>query len=111
MTLGSLLALLATALAVGFALWPLRRGDTAPEPTAAAQDLVSQRNAALHDIRDVDFDFELGNLSDDDYRDLRDRYKRHAVDVLKAMNAQEGRVDDEIEQAVAALRRGRSSPT
>ncbi|MGH2363750.1 MAG: hypothetical protein ACRDGF_00770 [Chloroflexota bacterium] len=111
MTLGSVLALLATALAVGFVLWPLRTGESGLEPAAATQDLVNQRNTALRDIRDVDFDYELGNLSDEDYRDLRDRYKRHAVDVLKAMNAQEGRLDDEIEQAVAALRRGRSSPT
>ncbi len=97
--LGSMIA------ALLFSVWPLLRQHAAGESLLPSDELLSQRDLALNDIRDVDFDRDLGNLSEEDHRVLRDRYKRHAVSILKQLNAQDGQLDDEIEQAVAALRK------
>ena len=104
--MGALLALLATVAAVCFAAWPLvrGRGGAADEGGDELGELVSQRDLAIADIRELDFDHDLGNLSEEDHQALREQSKRRAVAILKQLQAQEGRIDEEIEQAVAALR-------
>jgi NADH:ubiquinone oxidoreductase subunit E len=106
--MGAVLALLAAAVAIAFAARPLlRRGRPAEaEATAAISELVSQRDLAIEDLRELDFDHDLGNLSEKDHEELREQSKRRAVAILKQLQAQEGHIDDEIEQAVAALRGG-----
>ena len=103
--MGALLALLALAAAVCFAVWPLVRGGR-PAETGSPElsELVSQRDLAIDDIRELDFDHDLGNLSEEDHQALREASKRRAVAILKQLQAQESRIDEEIEQAVAALR-------
>jgi hypothetical protein len=102
---GALLALLATMAAVAFAAWPLVRRERRAELDAAeVNDLVSQRDLAIEDIRELDFDHDLGNLSEEDHQAMREQSKRRAVGILKQLQAQDSRIDEEIEQAVAALR-------
>jgi len=106
--MGALLALIAALAALGFAVSPLirhPRGRSNGE--AEVSELLTQRDLALDDIRELDFDRDLGNLSEDDHQELREQSKRRAVAILKELQAEEGRIDDEIEQAVAALRRER----
>ena len=88
------------------------RGGKQREPDVPELgDLVSQRDLAIEDIRELDFDHDLGNLSEEDHQALREQSKRRAVAVLKQLQAQEGRLDDEIEQAVAALRGNGREPS
>ncbi len=105
-SVGALLALLATVAAVAFAAWPLVRGEQKPVQADAAElsELMSQRDLAIDDIRELDFDRDLGNLSEEDHQALREQSKRRAVTILKQLQAQESRIDEKIEQAVAALR-------
>ena len=103
--MGAFLALAAAAGAVCFAIWPLVRGGRAAEASGEElSELVSQRDLAIDDIRELDFDHDLGNLSEEDHQELREASKRRAVAILKQLQAQESRIDEEIEQAVAALR-------
>ena len=103
--MGAVIALLAAAAALAFAALPLMRREGLSERQAAeASDLLSQRDVALNDIRDLDFDRDLGNLSEDDHLELREQSKRRAVAILKQLRAEEQRIDDEIEQAVASVR-------
>ncbi|HVA24109.1 MAG TPA: hypothetical protein VMW62_06910 [Chloroflexota bacterium] len=103
--MGALLALLATTAAVVFTAWPLvRRGQQGGTDSAELSELVSQRDLAIEDIRELDFDHDLGNLSEEDHQELREQSKRRAVAILKQIQAQDGRIDEEIEQAIAALR-------
>jgi type II secretory pathway component PulM len=103
--MGAALALLLTAAAFAFVARPLiqrrRPADVAGSDLA---ELLSERDLALEDLRDLDFDHDLGNLSEADHQELREQSKRRAVAVLKQLQAESGRVDEEIEQAVAALR-------
>ncbi|MBV9121493.1 MAG: hypothetical protein JOZ39_12360 [Chloroflexi bacterium] len=105
--MGALIGLLAALAALMFVAWPLLRGTVRQAGADDMSDLLARRDLALDDIRELDFDRALGNLSDEDHQALRDASKRRAVAVLKELNAEEGRIDDEIEQAVSALRRER----
>ena len=106
--MGTLLALIAALAALAFAVLPLiRHSRKRSNGEAEVSELLTQRDLALDDIRELDFDRDLGNLSQDDHQELREQSKRRAVAILKELQAEEGRIDDEIEQAVAALRRER----
>jgi len=107
---GTVLALLAAAAAVGFAAWPLLRRSAVDTGAADLSDLAGQRDLAIEDIRELDFDHDLGNLSEEDHEELREQSKRRAVGILKQLQAEDGRIDQEIEHAVAALRRGSAKP-
>jgi hypothetical protein len=52
-------------------------------------DLLGQRDALYRAIREIDFEHQLGNLSGDDHRDLRERYKAKAMGTLKAIHDRE----------------------
>ncbi|HEU0166214.1 MAG TPA: hypothetical protein VFS62_00450 [Chloroflexota bacterium] len=103
--MGGVVALLASLAALGFAVWPLiRHQREVASASPEIGELVAQRDVAIGAIRELDFDRDLGNLSDEDHAELRERSKREAVAILKQLRAEEGRIDEEIERAVAALR-------
>ena len=78
------------------------------------EDLHSQREAVYGAIKELDFEYQLGNLSQADYQDLRSEYRQRAAAVLKAMDdlgepkpqkASTGPDwDERIEAAVLSLR-------
>jgi hypothetical protein len=102
--MGAGLALLAAAVAFVFVLLPLFRRDAAGAGAGSLGELLIQRDLALDAIRELDFDHDLGNLSEEDHEAMREESKRHAVAILRQLQTQESRIDTEIEQAVAALR-------
>jgi hypothetical protein len=57
--------------------------------------------AALHE---VELDYQLGNITEADYRALRERYTRRALRELKARYDREQELDDLIEQQLHQLR-------
>lgn len=94
----TLLTLLGATFALAFVLAPLRKGsleaqseaNEAGASTASSRTLtglLEQREAALAGLAELDFDRKLGNLSDDDYQNLRAHYRAQAIDVLKALDA------------------------
>ena len=102
--MGGAVALLAAAGAIGFVLLPLFRRSGPESRANEMSELLSQRDLALDDIRELDFDHDLGNLSEEDHQAMREQSKRHAVAILKQLQTQDSRIDEEIEHAVAALR-------
>jgi hypothetical protein len=74
---------LAPVLIGGRARLAVSRGDTA----IGRQEL--RKNLILENIADLDFEYAMGKLSDEDYRDLRDSLKAQAaqfteqIDVLQ----------------------------
>ncbi|MBN2470078.1 MAG: hypothetical protein JXN59_05065 [Anaerolineae bacterium] len=89
--------------------------------------LVSEREAIYAVIRDLDFDYETGKLTDEDYQQQRETWVARGVTVLKAIDslkqglqaagesqgvdfdalgaAADADLDAQIEAAVAARRR------
>jgi hypothetical protein len=109
---------------VGYPLLRPRRGEGGFLSTnhRGTEDLLAQRDAAYAAIKELEFEFHLGNLSRQDYDDLRARYRQRAAGVLRRLDAAEreavaaseksgaagpsrdGGAAEEIERAVALLR-------
>jgi len=119
MELGSLLALALTLLVAAFVARPLleRFGETA-EAVEATDALIAQREAALTELRDLDFDHATGKVGDDDYTEQRARLVAKGATVLRQLaerkDAPATEPEDEIEQLITvrrATRRKKPAPT
>ncbi len=121
-------------LVIGFIAYPLFtvRHEQAAPAANALDSLIAQRDSAYDAIRDLDFDFQLGKLSQADYELLREKYKARAALALQQIDQLAGstgageRIEEEvarlrargarpkdgdvIEQEVAHLRRRRAKP-
>lgn len=112
-----LVALVLTVLTFAFIVYPLLRqrlGTVDSVEDEQLQELHSKRDTAYSMLKELEFDFKSGNLTEEDYRDLETRYKRKAVSILRDIDnlKQDVSVDDKIEKQVLALRqdKGRFCP-
>jgi hypothetical protein len=84
----TLLVMLAAFIVVG---WPLinsaRDARREPGGVSPLNDLIGRRDAAYRAIKELDFEYQLGNLSESDYRSLRERYRSEAAAVLRELDA------------------------
>lgn len=89
----------------------------------ALAELLSQRDATYRAIKEIELDRQIGNLSEEDYADLRERYKLKALGLLKAIEEHAGRAGaapggagqtpaeaDAIELAIAKRRARKAGP-
>ena len=87
------------ALSFGAIAWPFlgRRvyGDPARKPVTPWDDLVSQRDTTYQALKELEFEYNLGNLSDADYADLRERYRTQAAGILQRLDAATEHIDPE----------------
>src|SRR3972149_12116550 len=56
------------------------------EEDEAVADVLSQREGVYLAIKELEADYQMGNLSDRDYQQLRENYKLKAAKVLKEMD-------------------------
>ena len=59
-------------------------------------------------IRELDFDYRMGKVEEDDYRATRSRYENRAVELMRAIEETAGPapgIEDRIEHEIAALRK------
>ncbi|HEX6818349.1 MAG TPA: hypothetical protein VF120_08245 [Ktedonobacterales bacterium] len=91
--------------AAAFVLYPL----LAPRVQAAHRgagdylDATTRERAAKDALRELDFDYRLGNLEDADYQALRQRYEERAVSALHSRYTYEHELDARIDRELAAL--------
>ena len=107
-------AILLGALALAFVLYPLYQGTKAkvryiepgavPAPQPSDVQLTDREQAARTALQEVEFDFQLGNLAEDEYRTLRERYMLRALSALKSRHDREQEIDELIEEQVRKLR-------
>ncbi len=81
-------AFAAAALAIGLLIAPLRdgRAGTSAAPLAASH-AAEQRESVLAAIHGLDEDFEVGKLTEADYREMRLALRAEAVDLLRVERA------------------------
>jgi len=107
---------------VAYPLFQRRELELAPEAIDLdVEDAHSRREAVYGAIKELDFEHQLGNLSDADYQSLRSQYRQRAASVLKELDelteerpaqtatASERDLDAEIEEAVRQLRKVRGT--
>ena len=110
-----LIGLLLTMLALVFVLYPLYHRL----PTHAIQQPVSSslstqadsEQAARSALKEVELDYQLGNLAEPDYRSLRERYTRRAFTAMKSRHSQEDELDALIEQRLRQMREKQDEAT
>ena len=70
--------------------------------------LIEDREALYDAIRELDFDYRMGKVEEDDYRATRSRYEGRAIELMRAIEETAGpspEIDERIEREIAALRR------
>lgn len=72
--------------------------------------LVEQKELYLSEIKDIEFDYGLGKLSDKDYQQLLQEYKLKAASVIEKIekiktNTDFKDVDEKIEKEILAFRK------
>ncbi len=56
------------------------------EQNHRAEDLEARKLEIYSAIKDIEFDYEMGKLSEDDFLALRDKYKAEAITVLRQLD-------------------------
>lgn len=110
--MSALVLILGVILGVGvaaFVLYPIvRRSDSsATGADTRGDDLLARRDRIYNELRDVDFDLRVGKVTEEDYRDARERLEVEAARVLQALDERLRVVDDQIEREVKRQRRKR----
>lgn len=51
-----------------------------------ATELQERKEAIYEAIKDIEFDYQMGKLSEADFKELRQEYKNQAIDLLKKID-------------------------
>ena len=102
-----------TVLAVGalaFVLYPVFFG-VSRQPVVIATPRLNEGESAIAALREIEFDRATGKLSEFDYAELKARYTKDAIAVMRRQKASPAgaALDDEIEAAVKAYRETHAS--
>ncbi len=80
------LAILA-AVYIGYPFYQARFRPFRFEANHRAEDLETRKAEIYAAIKDIEFDYQMGKLSEEDYTQLRNQYKAEAVQILKQLDA------------------------
>ncbi len=99
------------AIVVGYVFRPLfvsqEKLDRTSRRGVRRRRLLEEREQLYETIRELDFDYRMGKVEEDDYRETRARYASQAVAVMKAVDEAgggSGPVEDRVEQEIARLK-------
>lgn len=93
MTLAGIVAILVIALpALAFILWPLLRSGPTPSgilpiPQDRRDELNEEKTALYRALKELEFDYQAGHLSPDDYAEVSSRYEARAAQILTEFDA------------------------
>lgn len=78
-------------------------------PKERLSELESRREALYAAIKELEFDYRMGKLSETDYKELDERYKLEALSLLKEIDAVRSlaepvAIEDAIEEEVRQAR-------
>lgn len=89
MNLLFILLVIAVVLFVGYPLFETRTKKGIWSRSASnsrARDLEDRKEAIYAAIKDMEFDYQMGKLSDEDFKALRQQYKEEAIGLLKKID-------------------------
>lgn len=80
------------------------RFEVLDEELREIEELVARKSVLLQGLKDIEFDYETGKLSEEDYERLREKNERQAVQVMRKLDDLRGDVD--LDEAIdSALER------
>lgn len=78
---------------VGFVGYPLVRGvwadDDTSEMSEELEELYRRKESTYSALKELEFDFKTGKLSEEDFNELDARYRNDALDILEALDSAE----------------------
>ena len=101
--------LIAILLAIGvvvFLGYPFVRAPRSPvaEGPGPSAELLARRDRVIGELREADFDFRVGKLTNEDFYATRERLESEAARILHAIDVQVAALDEEIEREVREFR-------
>lgn len=105
-----LVALLLGGATLAFVLYPVyHRSSQIAALTSAARvsgsnDVTEREQAARAALQEVELDYQLDNISEEDYNQLRERYVRRALVALKSRYQREQELDNVIEEQLRRMK-------
>lgn len=105
MIMTEVLGITLTLLTILFVAYPLLQKSQRKLSFAAnhqGEDLLARKNEIYAAVRDIDFDYRMGKLSEEDYNSLREQYKQEAVKVMQALDHMSGQEQPRAKQGKAA---------
>ncbi len=106
MDLGVVIVLLAVVLGVGLYLSAplmIRRVSGAPVENREASSLMAERERVINALRELDFDFKLGKIPEEDYPNQRADLLHKGAEILKKLDALSSIVPSSESNAEALL--------
>ena len=96
---------------IAYPFFKQKRGSSSHGEDEKSRELHSRRDITYSMLKELEFDYQSGLLSEQDYHDLEARYKRKAISILKDADDLEKGTDvaGDIEEQVRKLRRANSS--
>ena len=104
-------AILLGLAALAFVLYPLYRRPAPASAMPSPANLSEREQNARQALQEVEFDFQLGNLDEKEYRSLRTRYMGRALVEMKNRHQREKEIDAEIEEELQRLREAEQKGT
>jgi len=110
MWIAMLIALVLSVGALAFVVWPLLKPGPAPVMVEDDRltELLGRKDAVLKAIKDLEFDYQVGKLSEEDYQLYDQRLRRQAVALLQQIEEvapQSADMDSAMEAEIAQRRR------
>ena len=110
MDIGSILILLALLLLVAvFIARPIleHKGNVVSQEEHELSFLLAERDRTLNALQELDFDYALGKIPEEDYPVQRSRMLQYGADILRKLDAYQdqshaGNSKERVEQAVSA---------
>jgi hypothetical protein len=110
MWIAMLIALVLSVGALAFVVWPLLKPGPAPVMVEDDRltELLGRKDAVLQAIKDLEFDYQVGKLSEEDFHLYDQRLRRQAVALLQQIEQvapQSADIDAALEAEIAQRRR------
>ncbi len=84
-------------VALVWIIWPYISSKTSDESKGVSHEalyhLMEEKEHTYAAIKELDFDYNMGKLSDGDYKELKHQYKEKAVAVLRQIDELTGAVE------------------
>lgn len=96
--------LLMVALAAVLIGYPILAGNRQRETATASGEVgINRKEIVFSALGEIEFDYQMNKLNDDDYKDLKAGYQQEALQVLES---EEKVIDLEIDNLIKKVRPG-----
>lgn len=107
-----LFALFVSLAALAYSVWPLVKPGPAPIMVEDDRmtELIGRKDAVLAAIKDLEFDYQTGKLSEEDYQRYDQRLRRQAIGLIQQIEKlapESANLDKRLEAEIAAMRKTR----